>query len=1538
MSLKKRANKALAFGLALSLVMGSVAPMGVRAEESVSGNSVAVEEVVAEDAADKVAVIDVSAEKESAGDEISVDTEGKTINLQGSSVVIAAHTDGTAIYLDANQDGVADSDAALYSGNLSAYTIYGIKDMNTNQTVCITMNGGAISKMYGAYNANITADGHGLEIYINAGTVTNGLEVLYGSKVTGLVKVMEYIGLNKKVDGTVAKTKSGGYMQRTNNGQIQFYGKYVLDEDIEIALVLVYNDCELIIAQGAELKVTNYIQMASDSKTYVQGKLNVNSFYSSDSYKGIAIVQGGQLTGSTSSSYLYYPIAVSANRDNVSWSFTNSLSLTENGVETLYLNAGATSVATIEMLEGYDCYYVLNEAEPKKAENGSAKITVPSEVMNLQINYVAKQISVNKNGADPVAIVNTTYTAESPLYDLSTLEIVDDTTAAYGGAVSYSLKEGSVLPKGLSFDGTKIVGTPTAVDMTGSAVTFEVTGRNGTKTEVVIKVKVAAEGYAPKNINDLVNVDGGTIDLQGTSVVIVPVSNDYSQIYLDEDHDKVPDNDIALLINGADRYNLSNYYTIYGYRATDKPFKGDISIAVKGGYVYRVYGVKGDDSNQRAVVEGDVTLSFENCYSNEKNAEIYGVCYGKANNVSLSVTSGAHFYTDFYGAYESTLAEDLSYVVGDKVQVRGRSGTVEWAHRVFFYPAYNSAIGGDVNQKLGLASSDYAITNPDYCFYYGVHNTQVTGNVNCTTDGYWNTSVVKMVAGQSTVGEDVILEHITGTWNKALTVVEDSTVTGDVRVSAREGASLPRNTAYILSSSSAKNVFVNIPDTCTEFINATLYYGNGSEVENVTYIYDQGDLTIGGSYVINEDIKAANVTIQENAEVTIAKNKTLDLDGKIFVNSNAKLINKGTLDINITEYSYSKSTITGTLDNYGTMVTGGTDNANCYLIIAATGTAINRDGGTWTLNHYVQNNGKIVNYGSFVQTCSDVNYDYKLGTVYSTKELSLNRDPLLYTVYFGDSTFYYLVTVDYVKYYTDSVIVSGDAVSTSGVEGDTNQYVQVAAAGAETPVFVVTPGNNTYDNIVPKTVTFGPEQASSAAEQPNGEWRGVAAGIFEPFIVTLNYKPNDDTSEITLDTSSARIENTEDEKPLMVDREYTSADPLYDLTAIAIENDSQETEGEVVYSVDRLSSLPDGLTFENGKLYGTFITATNQEKTIKFIVKGKNNTCAFFTLTLGAVEPAVPEFKGISSIAGICGDTLQEIGLPSVNAGSYQWITDGETVAKNGQIYQVGFVPEDTANYDWTQIEGWDAQGGYVKVSVVANLEHAWDKGTVAKVPTTAQAGVMKYTCVCGATRTETIAKLPGTSGGQANAGNTSGSSAQPSPKSKVGYTMSDKTSKAVYKVSSTDFEVTFVKPEKKTLTKVTIPSTITYEGATYKVTAIADGAFKNNKKLKTVKIGSNVKAIGKSAFQGCAELKSLTIPASVESIGSKAFYGCKKLTKLTIKTDKLTTSNVGKNAFKKMGSSNYKKVKVKVPKAVLKAYKKTLVKRGLSKKAKIKK
>ena len=80
--------------------------------------------------------------------------------------------------------------------------------------------------------------------------------------------------------------------------------------------------------------------------------------------------------------------------------------------------------------------------------------------------------------------------------------------------------------------------------------------------------------------------------------------------------------------------------------------------------------------------------------------------------------------------------------------------------------------------------------------------------------------------------------------------------------------------------------------------------------------------------------------------------------------------------------------------------------------------------------------------------------------------------------------------------------------------------------------------------------------------------------------------------------------------------------------------------------------------------------------------------------------------------------------------------------------------------------------------------------------------------------------------------------------------------------------------------------------------------------------------------------IKRLTIEKNVEKIGARAFYGCKKLKNITIKTTKLKTKKIGTAAFKKTPSS----AKIKVPKKKLKAYKTMLLKKGVNKKAKIRK
>lgn len=245
--------------------------------------------------------------------------------------------------------------------------------------------------------------------------------------------------------------------------------------------------------------------------------------------------------------------------------------------------------------------------------------------------------------------------------------------------------------------------------------------------------------------------------------------------------------------------------------------------------------------------------------------------------------------------------------------------------------------------------------------------------------------------------------------------------------------------------------------------------------------------------------------------------------------------------------------------------------------------------------------------------------------------------------------------------------------------------------------------------------------------------------------------------------------------------------------------------------------------------------------------------------------------------------------------------------------------------------------------SIIEKLTvHTWDDGTVTKEPTATEAGGKTYTCtICGVTRIESIAaigvdnKIP-----------------------QKGTILTHNKSKARYKVTKAGQKggtVEYYRSINKKAKTITIPATVKINGITYKVTSVAAKAFKNNKKITSVKIGSNVTTIGKEAFSGCKKLKTvtfgkkvttikekvfykctaikkITLPSKVKTIGKQAFYGCKALKNLTIKTTKLTKKTVGAKAF----TGTYKSIKVKVPAKKYKAYKTLLKSKGINTKAKI--
>ena len=99
----------------------------------------------------------------------------------------------------------------------------------------------------------------------------------------------------------------------------------------------------------------------------------------------------------------------------------------------------------------------------------------------------------------------------------------------------------------------------------------------------------------------------------------------------------------------------------------------------------------------------------------------------------------------------------------------------------------------------------------------------------------------------------------------------------------------------------------------------------------------------------------------------------------------------------------------------------------------------------------------------------------------------------------------------------------------------------------------------------------------------------------------------------------------------------------------------------------------------------------------------------------------------------------------------------------------------------------------------------------------------------------------------------------------------------------------------------LTIPSSVSYNGTTYSVTAFDDdinihvGAFKGCSGLTSVTIPNSVTSIGNYAFYNCSSLTSVTIPNSVTWIGSYAFWFCYVLTSVTIPN---SVTSIGNYAF----------------------------------------
>ena len=117
------------------------------------------------------------------------------------------------------------------------------------------------------------------------------------------------------------------------------------------------------------------------------------------------------------------------------------------------------------------------------------------------------------------------------------------------------------------------------------------------------------------------------------------------------------------------------------------------------------------------------------------------------------------------------------------------------------------------------------------------------------------------------------------------------------------------------------------------------------------------------------------------------------------------------------------------------------------------------------------------------------------------------------------------------------------------------------------------------------------------------------------------------------------------------------------------------------------------------------------------------------------------------------------------------------------------------------------------------------------------------------------------------------------------------------YSVYSTSAKTVQVKQhdDHKTLTSVTIPSTVEYNGTTYTVVRIGTCAFQDCSSLTSVTIPNSVTSILSDAFHSCSSLTSVTIPNSITKIDNYTFRYCSSLTSITIPN---SVTSIGWSAF----------------------------------------
>ena len=1168
------------------------------------------------------------------------------INLNGNSVIIKESANSTDtvsyinIYIDKNGDGIADAEEIVSHKDNTGYfknpadtdfitqvPIYGVYEAKTEEPVKITVQSGTIGLLYGVYNGmvdskNTTEAGVCLDI---KDAVVNTVFAVYASDISATSGTAVDMHVN---DAVKAQTIMGVYGTEKK--------KAVVSGGISINATGKEKPTSMNISS---CYVTNsYVNVTGDVKLDLD-KIGIGNFY--------GIYGGTTITGNVT---VDLDNAIFGNCSAVSGasSVTGGVTLTVqsstvqgmlNGVTEGSSASGDVAVTTASST--ISSMYAVNNGSTTE---GNASLTSNGDTTNgmYVLNYgskVGKDVVISVTGGTH----NSIYGCNDGTMVKEKLTVTIDETAtvrsciygiynsSIGGNVLFDIYGNSGNSSYLSVYGaygTGSVGGSFDFNYHGGNANYVYAFNGSYQNSGSDYVYPSIGGYAKAvfdktsviayNLYGFYNVDikgDCTVSLTGTSIGYMTAAQSAS--YTD-----------CMTIGGDLTVTMDDTCRITSSSTT----YGSNTVEILGGFVCDIRATVPEESTYYPSFYGAYCTKVGKDMSiqvlNGKYRDVYG-CYGQYNETDYSLKGAYTFLMkNCMVNYSVYGAQNLKAKGNIDIDILGIGSDSTNNYSGYIYGIYESAADGITDINIDGISNVYGLYGLSGYSEKGTYNSDVTITMkNITAQNY-----VYGTSGGIFRKNLVIALEAVKSGSSMYDTSNSTTVEGNLTVSNTDIGELEGTTCYFngvnysmikgktdisLTNASFSASYFSATSSLNVLDDVTIKWEGGTIGANNIVPYNTSSNGTGDTHNVTVDIKG--VTFTSEQDNTIMQNYISD-NAKLVMNIDDKTVIPDTMSIYPGYYSNMQKVVENDLTAVATY-------KNRY----------------YCSGMYIPPQAESYELVSFSGSGAKLPYDIKAKKIqiensqlYIPEGVTLEATEEMLEIKYSQillegklrGNFY--TNPDTGKVDTVSIYMNGGTIDTN-TEGLENcyyypvslQYMEKGGAIVPKTLYshVHAPekqfgllGNVLNVECTPKrgyTLAGAQYKYEGDASYSQNTTTG-ASGVKTNISFDIKDIPLD--IEVLFKGIQIVVGKTASDPVAKLGNTYTEEQPLYDMASLVISNDGDE--GEVTYELQSSNNLPEGLTFENGKIIGKPTVAYEDGKKVTFKVTGKNGTVANVVLNI----------------------------------------------------------------------------------------------------------------------------------------------------------------------------------------------------------------------------------------------------------------------------------------------------------------------------------